>query len=319
MRFPSLNPELVPIALGAIKAVATAREPLHPTQRSMLSVAQKVMLGVELDLDAIACVSPEEMGRAGRGLPGAERVVRAMVLACLARGAVTEEDAALVATYANALGVELHVVQNLEQLAEGQLTLLRLDVQRRAFTGQSVARAVENDGFMSLVRGIASRAGVYEDDAATAKFEALAHSPEGSLGKALFHYFARNQFPLPGRKHALPAFAVVHDLCHVLSGYGVDGPGEVEVVAFQAGFMKTDPMSTLFFIVLQAHFNVPLVKIAPGSDRMLDDPALLERAIRAYHRGTGVIRDLFDGWDFWPDLERPLEDVRAEFGVVPRD
>ena len=37
MRFPSPNPELVPVALGAIKAVATAREPLHPTQRSMLS------------------------------------------------------------------------------------------------------------------------------------------------------------------------------------------------------------------------------------------------------------------------------------------
>jgi hypothetical protein len=37
----------------------------------------------------------------------------------------------------------------------------------------------------------------------------------------------------------------------VLSGYGVDGSGEIEVVAFQAGFMKHDPFSTLLFIVLQ--------------------------------------------------------------------
>src|SRR5689334_11227875 len=69
MHLTVAEPELVPVALAAIKAVATAREELHPTQRSMLSLAQKLILETEADLDALAPVGPEELARKVRGRP----------------------------------------------------------------------------------------------------------------------------------------------------------------------------------------------------------------------------------------------------------
>jgi ubiquinone biosynthesis protein Coq4 len=319
MQLAVAQPELIPVALAAIKTVATARGELHPTQRTMLALVQLLLLGTDIDIDALQPITPTQLAEAVRGLPGAERIVRGMVLACLARGDVSVDDATRVESYARALGVEEHVVTNLRQLAEGHLALLRYDVNRRAFTGQAIAQARENEGVLGVLRAAASRVGLIEDAATAARFDALAELPAGTLGHALHAYYMRNQFPVPGRRHALPAFAVVHDLCHVLGDYGVDGGGEVEVVSFQAGFMKHDPMSTVLFIVLQAHLNVRLVRIAPGNEHALDDPALLERAMRAFRRGTDVRVDLFDHWDYAPLLAVPLDDVRASLGIASKD
>lgn len=313
------SPDLIPVALAAIKAVATARDELHPTQRSMLSLAQKILLGTEVDIDALAAADVEEVASKLRGHAGAEWVVRGMVLACLARGEVTAEDAARVETYAAALGVEEHIVRNLRQLAEGQLALLKFDVRRRAFTGQMIRQTREEEGVLSLLRGAASRIGILEDTETAERFEALGELPVGTLGRELHEYYVRNEFPVPGKRYALPALGVVHDLCHVLSGYGVDGPGEIEVVAFQAGFMRTDPMSTLFFAVLQSHYKVRLVPIAPGAEGRLDDPKILERMIRAFRRGSAVQVDLFDHWDYRARLADSIADVRASLGVPPPD
>ncbi len=311
------NPTLVFVALRAVKTVATARGPLHPTQRAMMDLAQRLVLGSSVDVDALLAIEPEELALALPAGAARERVVRGMVFVCLARGEVSPEEATLVERYAAALGVELHIVENLRQLAEGHLALLRFDVSRRAFTGQALAQMVETEGMLGLLRGVASRAGLIDDQATAERFEALGSYPLGTLGRELHDYYLRYHFPLPGRRHALPTFGVVHDLCHVLSGYGIDDGGELEVVAFQAGFMQTDPPSTLLFIVLQAHLGLRLVSIAPGNQGLLDDPILLERTIRAFRRGTQVRVDLFDHWDYAALFAEPIEAVRASLGVPP--
>jgi hypothetical protein len=242
-----------------------------------------------------------------------------MVLVCLARGEVTEQDAALVEQYAAALGVDVHIVHNLRQLAEGHLALLRFDVTRRAFTGQAIAQTWEEEGTLGLLRGVASRMGLIEDSVLAERFEALGELTPGTLGRELYDYYVRNKFPLPGKRHALPSFGVVHDLCHLLGGYGVDGRGEIEVVAFQAGLMRHDPMSTLFFIVLQSHLNVRMVTVTAGAERALDHPEVMERLIRAFVRGSAVKVDLFDHWDYWKRMGEPIEEVRASLGVPPPD
>lgn len=71
--------------------------------------------------------------------------------------------------------------------------------------------------------------------------------------------------------------------------------------------------------VLQAHMGVRLVAIAAGKKGALDDPAMLERMVRAAKRGAHVKRDLFDHWDYWPELARDIDIVRNELGVVPPD
>jgi len=46
----------------------------------------------------------------------------------------------------------------------------------------------------------------------------------------------------------------------------------------------------------------------------LFDPELVLRALR---RGMAMTRDLSVDYDPWPDMERPLEAVRAAHGVPP--
>ncbi len=317
MRLTTPDPALAALGLRAVKTVATARGPLHPTQRSMIDLAQRLTLGTELDVDGLEPITPESLAASIQAPEGRDRVIRGMVLVCMARGEVTREDAADIERYARVLGVTEHAVTNVRQLAEGRLALLRYDVNRRAFTGRAVAEARETEGLLALLRAAASRAGFREDEATAAKYEALANYPVHTLGRELWEYYQRNHFPVPGRLHAIPALATVHDLCHVLSGYGVDGPGEIEVVAFQAGFMERDPLSTLFVAVLQAHMGVRLVAIAPGNKGALDDPAILERMIRAAKRGSLVNRDLFDHWDYWPELSKDISDVRERLAVAP--
>jgi hypothetical protein len=313
------RPELVACGLRAVKTVITARAPMHETQRAMIALAQRLLLRTSVDLDALEPITPAEVC-AQIPLPaGRERVVRGILLATLARGEVSVDDARDVESWASALGVDNPSIRNLRRVAEGHLAMLRYDVNRRAFTGQAIAELAETEGIFALLKGAASRAGLIEDHATVARFAALEHAVPGTLGRALWDYYQGHGFPIPGQKHALPAFGVVHDLCHVLSGYGVDGPGEIEVVCFQSGFMKRDPLSTIFFIVLQAHLGVRLVAIAPGKAHALDDPKLLERAMRALRRGAQVNRDLFDHWDYGPELGRPIEEVRASLGVPAPD
>jgi ubiquinone biosynthesis protein Coq4 len=319
MRLATPSPELVPFALRAVKTVATTHDPLHPTQRSMIDLAQRLILGTQIDIDALDPITPAELAAAIVLPEGRERVVRGMVLVCLARGEVTREDAAAIERYASALGVNEHAVTNVRQLAEGRIALLRYDVNRRAFTGKAAAEARETEGLVGLLRAIASRTGLHEDASTAARYEALAEYPEKTLGRELWDYYQRNHFAIPGRLHAIPAFATVHDLCHILGGYGTDGAGEIEVVAFQAGFTDRDPLSTLFVALLQAHLGVRLVAIAPGNKGALDDPAILERMIRAARRGAAVKRDLFDHWDYWPELARNIDEVRRDLGVPPPD
>lgn len=319
MRLATPAPELVPFALRAVKTVATTHGALHPTQRSMLELAQRLILGTQIDIDGLAPITPAELA-AAIPLPEArERIIRGMVLLCLARGEVTREDASAIEGYAHALGVTEHAVTNVRQLAEGRLALLRYDVNRRAFTGKAAAEARETEGVVGLLRAAAARVGLHEDSSTAERYEALARYPEKTLGRELWEYYQRNHFAVPGRLHAIPAFATVHDLCHLLGGYDTDGPGEIEVVAFQAGFADRDPLSTLFVALLQAHLGVRLVAIAPGARGALDDAAVLERMIRAARRGTFVKRDLFDHWDYWPELARDIDEVRRDLGVPPPD
>jgi ubiquinone biosynthesis protein Coq4 len=315
----SVDPALLPYGLRAIKTVLTLERPLHPTQERSIELIQRLLLRSQVDFAALEPITVEALAAA---LPGAEqraRVIRGILLLSLLRGEVSPTEAKATSEWARALGVDEPSLANQQRLAEGHLAMLRFDVNRRAFTGQAIAQEREREGLLGLLRNAASRMGLKEDTATVERFEVLATLPAGSLGRALLEYYERNHFPTPGKKHALPSVGVVHDLCHVLSGYGVDGEGEVEVVCFTSGFMRRDPLSTAFFVVLQAQHDVQLVAVAKGQAHALDDPKLLERAALAAWRGLQVNRDLFDHWDYWPELAKPLDGVRRALNVIPAE
>lgn len=204
-----VDPRLAAVGLRAAKTVAVARAPLHPTQRSMFEIAQRLILETAIDVEGLAPITPEEVAAAVPEPKGRERIIRGLVLVCAARGEVTRDDVAAIEWFGRTLGVDEHAVVHLRELSEGRLALLRYDVNRRAFTGRSAAAAREDEGILALLRAAAARAGLREDEATAAKYEALAAYPVRTLGRELWAYYERNQFPVPGKLHSIPAFATV--------------------------------------------------------------------------------------------------------------
>ena len=67
--------------------------------------------------------------------------------------------------------------------------------------------------------------------------------------------------------------------------------------------------------LMQEHLGV---EIFPGdpTTRLKADPA---KMVAAFKRGTEVSRNLYaPGWDYWQDMPRPIDDVRAELNIQPK-
>jgi ubiquinone biosynthesis protein COQ4 len=124
----------------------------------------------------------------------------------------------------------------------------------------------------------------------------------GTFGRELADHFAHHQFPPltsgPRRKQ-------LHDLVHVITGYGVDPIGELEVQAFMLG-SKFFPMHILLGIAL---FDL--------TDRQrqtlqLDRRTIFRRVWQAYQRGQQSGFDI-DTWQPEQQWHLPLIQVQQTF------
>lgn len=130
----------------------------------------------------------------------------------------------------------------------------------------------------------------------------LRHCPVGSFGQAVVTHFEQHQlqpFKTGLRRKQL------HDVVHVLTGYGVDPIGEAEVQAFLLG----------------AKWRLIQIVVGLGTMRLVRQcqPEITRRQLRdrlrdAYDRGRGSHFDP-DSWQpeqFW---SVPLEQVRQHYQV----
>jgi hypothetical protein len=149
------------------------------------------------------------------------------------------------------------------------------------------------------------------DSQVAARYRSLGNCSPGTLGRAVFDFFAENGFAMPGEPHGIPV--AFHDLGHVLAGYATDPQGEIQQAAFQAGFARRDGFSVLLFGILQFHIGMRITPIAKGYEGLFDVPAVL----RALERGAACKIDLTDGYDIFGNKHRPIDEVRAELGIPP--
>jgi ubiquinone biosynthesis protein Coq4 len=312
------SPTQAAAGLRALKMVVSAEGVMGPAARALLDAAQRRFLRTSYDLDALAPIAPEELAAAIGDAALARQFVQAMTVACLTDGPPGEGALAVMDGFARALGVESPELEVIRKLAEHHLFLFRLDFLRRSHLSDMAKDQLARSGVIGTLKGFAGLRGLYEDPALAARYRALGDLPEGTLGRAYYDYAKRNGFAFPGEKNGFPEAGVYHDLTHVLSGYGTDSPGEVQVAGFVAGYRKHNPAFVLLFIMLTfgAGINVtPLEQ--PHTVGILAQEDLADRFFEALLRGTQVNTDLSDGWDYWPFLDRPLDEVRRALNVLP--
>jgi hypothetical protein len=308
-------PDLALLGLRALRTVGSSDGPLRPGVRRLMAAAQRLLLHLDADLDALAPLEPAELAGAFPE-PLARQLVSAMVVASLVDGPPSPACGALVSRFAAALGVDEPAVETLSLFARGHLLLGSLDYHRRSNIKGMIQGEVERRGLLGAVKSLLGVRGLLEDPAVAAPFLALGDLPAGTLGRAFFDHYRRNGFPLPGEKGGFPESGVYHDFTHVLTGYGTDPASELQVGAFTAGLRRQDPLyvAMLPLLVFCADINVtPIPHEHPVA--LFSQPGVAERYLAAFQRGAQVTCDLSDHWDFWPLVALPLEEARARLGI----
>ena len=160
---------------------------------------------------------------------------------------------------------------------------------------------------------------INEDPALAARFHALEKLPEDTLGYQFFRHCTKEGLALSGEKGGFPVGALFHDFAHLLSGYDTSPEGEMKNAAFQAGFTHGDDdfFTMLFAIVIHtagvnlAPFPMPVLLGRTGQG------SLALEVLHGWQRGAAMKVDLGSDWDFWEDVELPIDVVRERLGVPP--
>jgi len=314
MEFQRPPPALVPFGLRAMKMVAASDGVIADTERHLIATVQGVF-GTDVDIDALPPIEPDELA-ANIPDPALRRqIIRGMVVLSLIDGEASPAEAAMVERFCRALGIESKDLGALQRLADKHLLRARFDIARRFFAADKGREFAREKGLGWVARTLAAMAGLRDDAGIAKRYRDLANAPPGSLGRGYAEFIANNGFSFPGEKGSPPEFIALHDLTHVLSGYGTDPEGELQVLGFHAGCRREekDPFGFLMFGIAEFHLGLSMSPVASGSRGKLD-PLLL---IRAIDRGSRCTIDPTDGWDPWPVMHESLESLRQRYGITP--
>jgi hypothetical protein len=315
MHLSPVPKEIAHAGLRALKTVclSSPSSTLTDIQTQFLLAVQKHILSTEFYLDSLESITPSELATIVDAQEFKDRIIRACIITACIDGTVDTPEVSQIEQFAEELNVDMKPVQTAWKLAKQNLILARIDIIRKSLAGVKIKQTFTNEGLLATVKQFFPLAGVELPDV-TAKYKQLFDFSPGTLGKEFTNYLERNQFPLPGQKGAGPEPIVVHDCLHILGDYGTTAPEEIEVSSFQAGCHSNDPIYGLLFGLAQYHLDVQVAPVAP-SQKLQANP---EKMIAAFARGCRVKKDMWADFKPWDYFEKPVEDLRADFGIDPK-
>lgn len=310
LRFLGLSPTLAELTCGAMYALALADGSLDETEERLLNACVELM---GLDPSALKGVSAEEIAAQVEDPEERRSILRAMILMSLMDGQVLPEETAVIEHYAFVLAVDERRIKNLRQIIDQRHRLLFFDLARRSFARDIFVKELRQKGPSGVWKIVGPMLGRALDPKLASRYRACETLPAESLGRAYWQFMTDYQLPFPGESYAVPESGVWHDMSHVLGGYSTDPADEVLVVAFIAGYTRSDPFFWLFTIALQFHLGINVSPYSPIRTGLFEPARVLE----AVKRGSQVKLDL-SKWDWWPHMASPLDQVRSELGVEVR-
>lgn len=318
MRLMQPEPAASLLGLRAMKTVASVSGSPGKSQLALMEAARRVLLHIDADIATLPPVTPAELAA---GFPSPDlrhQFVNGLLVLALADGVPSRETVAQIEAFAEALGIATPELTNLRRLAEQYMTLFKLDLLRRSQVGDIMRNQLDQHGVIGLAKSILGMRGLMEDSELAARYRAWEKLPAGTVGRSMWDYFQRNKFGMPGERHGFPEAGLYHDFCHVLGGYDTDPQGELQVASFTAGFKQTRPFYLILFAVLIFSAGVNARPTADGYVTLgvLGEPGAAERMFAAVERGALVNTDLSDKWDYWPIVERPIDEVRRQLNIV---
>jgi len=298
--------------LRAVKTVLTCQSPLNPIETRLLEAAQTHIIRQKFDLEALMPIEPAEVAAAIERPTVREQIVTAMIVSSFTSGDANEQQVELIGRFAEALGVDQPAVVDLQRLVRKQLAMLRIDIIRHMYIGEELAAVWEDEGFRGLLKIVGNVKGWREDPEMATRYQALGELPLGTLGRTFYDHCRERSFPLPGERYGVIERMAIHDMAHVLGGYGTDPAGEMQVAAFTAGFRREQSLYIMLFVLCQFDLGIQVAPVAEPEFGNLEPDAFM----RALVRGSQMNVDLFDDWDFWAVIAEPLDELRERYGIA---
>lgn len=314
------DPAAALLGLRAMKTIATTSGPIGPAQRALMEAAQKVILRVDADIDALQPVTPAELAAGFPDPALRQQFANGMLVMAVADGVPTGEVLAKVEAFGQALGISAPVLTDLRLLAEQHMLLFKLDFLRRGHISDILRNELRNRGLFGFAKSVLGMRGLHEEPTLAARYRAWEKLPEGTLGRTLIDFYNKNGFAVPGERNGFPEAGLFHDFSHVLGGYGTDPEGEVQVAAFTTGYKRERPFYVVLFAVLIFSTGVNLRPSATDyvTAGVLAKPGMAELMFAAIERGSKVSLDLSANWDFWAWIELPIDEARRRMNIVPK-
>ena len=310
---------------GAVAAAVAPGGQLTSLQRLLIEALLESMTGFVVPANHVPRIGPEEFAHelATRNEPFRQRMVQFMLLCSLVLVPLPEEVARRVEEYARALNVDDSMLRVADRFAHGSLGLALIDFQRSGYMetwdpGQTAALHT------SRALTDAWEACVF-DPALAEQWEGLRKLPEASLGREVVKFYDTRGFVFPGRPNSAPPLLAQHDWMHVIADYGSTVECELEVFGFIAR-ANDDPRGFSLLAMVIGLFETGYVASGAGlfhydrghlshhgmAVRLAD--AMRRGALCAAHAGGPDLLRI----DWFQHAARPVDEVRAEFGVVPK-
>jgi hypothetical protein len=292
--------------LRALFTVAIADGELDPRELRYLEMHRDLAGG---RIDDLVPIMPEEVAASIQDPEARAGLIQRMVIMTMLDEKVDLAEIARLRAFASALGVDEPAICQMQAFQKGRIRLLAFDLVRRGFIGKQLRRVWAEHGLRGVLAAANSMRG-RADQAVAARHVSLGSLPPGTLGRGFFDHCRSNGYPLPGEEGGAPEMLLFHDLGHVLTGYGTDPSGEVQMAGFEAGYMGEDGFGVVLLALFLFHLGAELPRTGPARGKFD-----LDAFDAAFERGRSLAVDL-RRWDVWPRMAETVESLRRELGLA---
>jgi hypothetical protein len=288
------------------------RASLDSIERDMLVATARHVLHDDVDVDALAPITPEQLARALPDRDRREQAIQFLVLMPYLDGEVDPAEVKAVDEFARAVEVEPATLMALHQVRDKRMRRLQFDYFRRSLA----SGIVSGDSVFGRLRTVFESLHQYRGDAAVAqRYYEYETFPRGSLGRVFYDFYRARGFPIPGEKGSFSELVVPHDLAHILGGFNTDMSGELEVAGMEAGMSKSAfGYELLLEVVLDFHMGLAFTTagiVDPGVGHFHPDGVLT-----GFERGAAMNADLLVDWDWHAVMGEQVTDLRERYGIL---
>jgi hypothetical protein len=317
----SWNPDDAELLARAASSACGSAGWADPLQPRLLSAVLVHVLSFEADLDALEPITVAEVAAAIPDHRRRRQLVDLLISLELICNPIPQTLSDSVDAWAAGLGVDDDdAVRVAREFAAGEVVRATADFVRSTYSDMDDAQRAELDRRLEQFGNKAYYFTVEEDPTIAGPYLALEHCKPGTLGRALWDFYAERGFLFPGQMGAVNPELALHDWGHVLYDYGTTSIGEVQAAAFKAASSEFHGVDLQFFGTLMIYQSALLNSYVTGSHPRgeLGLPDAECRVADAIRRGRVCTLDPFaPGLDFFDYVHEDIEELRERWNIVP--